>query len=237
MTPTMTFDILAGILGIIFPAYAYLNGFKIRKLVEENPEARIQIFKGTAFTLIGLGAITIFSLLYHEQHLESIGLQFIFKPLWVSLMFAICITGFWLMSKMKITPEFVQKFNISNKDILHLMPANRKEYRLMVVLSFIAGTFEEILYRGFLFWWLMNHVSIYVAVPLASLPFALAHLSTTGFRNSFMAFILGLLWTGSYLLTDSLWLAILTHILVDLYSSTQGIKVAEAKYNQQESSD
>jgi membrane protease YdiL (CAAX protease family) len=140
------------------------------------------------------------------------------------------------MSKMKVTQEFVEKFNTSNKDILHLMPANRREYRLMVVLSFIAGSLEEILYRGFLFWWLTSHLSIYMAIPLASLPFALAHLSTTGFKNSFMAFILGLLWTGSFLLTDSLWLAIVTHILIDLYSSTQGIKVAESNYNQQESS-
>ena len=90
----------------------------------------------------------------------------------------------------------------------------------MIFVSFVAGICEEIIYRGFLLWFLTNYIPIVPAVILANLPFGLAHLTSTGIKNSVQAFILALVFTGAFLLTQSLWLPILLHILVDLYAST-----------------
>ncbi len=97
----------------------------------------------------------------------------------------------------------------------------------MVVLSFFAGICEEVVYRGFFFWFLSGHLPMIPAIILTNIPFALAHLSTTGVKNTLGAFMLGLIFTGALLLTGSLWLPILLHIVADLLAAIQSYKVSK----------
>lgn len=102
-----------------------------------------------------------------------------------------------------------------------LLPHTPQESRLWLLLSVSAGICEEIVFRGFLPWYLLslNHfsdlqVSLLTAVILSSLLFGFAHLYqgwkgvlATGLIGAFLAYL--------YVITGSLILPIILHILVD----------------------
>ena len=55
-----------------------------------------------------------------------------------------------------------------------MLPHSRAELALFFKLSITAGICEELLYRGYLIWYLSHWLSIYPAAALASLLFGIA---------------------------------------------------------------
>ncbi|WP_353778250.1 CPBP family glutamic-type intramembrane protease [Winogradskyella sp. 3972H.M.0a.05] len=220
METNYLYIISALIVGLLFPLYAIANGKKTKDLLIENPEYRKLVFRQTAIILILLTIITIAPFLLQKESLSTIGLDFLDKPLWVISLFIISVASLYLFKSVKFTVKNAQKFNNGNKRVAFLMPTTKTQYKLTIYVSFVAGICEEIIYRGFLYWMLLDYFPLVVAVIVTNVPFALAHLTTTGKKNSFGAFVLGLIFSGAYILTDSLWLPILLHIIVDLYSMT-----------------
>ena len=214
------FLISAIIAGLLFPLFAIYGSRNIRQLLEEGSTNKTLIFRWTSIELIALGGIVMAPFWITGVSLDTIGLSFISNPLYVAILFTITAIVFWLLWQMKINQETAETIKSQYDAISFLMPEQQGEYRLTVFVSYVAGIFEEIAYRGFLLWFLSGQMHIVPAIILANLPFAMAHLTSTGVKNSFMAFILALVFTAAFLLTGSLWLPILLHILVDLYSMT-----------------
>lgn len=219
METTNLFNIVAIIVGILFPAYAMWGGQNLRQWLLSKPDQKSKMFRLTALQLIILTIITLAPFWMTQTNLVQIGLGFVSNPLWIISLFAISILGWWLFTKMKINEENAEKISVQYARVQFLLPTNNKEYKLMIFVSFVAGICEEIIYRGFLLWFLLNYMPLFPSIILANLPFALGHLTSTGTKNSLKAFILALIFTGAYLLTKSLWLPILLHILVDLYAT------------------
>ena len=98
-----------------------------------------------------------------------------------------------------------------------LLPRTRAELHWFEAVSFTAGVCEELLYRGFLIWYLNHFMPIVPAAFVSALIFGLAHLYQgaggilrTGALGGFLASI--------YLLTGSLYLSMVLHFLADAYS-------------------
>lgn len=98
-----------------------------------------------------------------------------------------------------------------------LLPYGRKERQLFGALSVTAGICEEILFRGFLLFYLQEvfGTALWVAVAVSSLIFGLCHIYqgvlavlTTGAFGAAMAIL--------YLFSGSLILPIIVHALLDL---------------------
>jgi len=212
--------VAAVIVGILFPGIAILNGKKTRDMILMDPVKKIYVLRLTAIQLIFLTVLILIPFWINQTSISTIGLGFVNNPFWVIGLFVISLLGLWLMSKMKLTKESVQKVLKQNERLMYLAPSNNKEYQTMIMVSFVAGISEEIIYRGFLLWFFTEHFHLIPAILLANLPFGLAHVTSTGVKNSLQAFLLALIFTAAFLLTESLWLSILLHILVDLYSST-----------------
>ncbi len=223
--------IVALLVGLIFPAYEIAFGHKTRELLLDDPTKKNYIFRLTCLQLIVLALITMLPILIGKYELEAFGLNFILNPIWVISLFVISFLGIWLLSLAKLSQKRAAKANANNARFLFLMPTNLSECKMMVFTSFVAGICEEVIYRGFLFWVLLDYLPLLPAIVLTNLPFALAHLTTTGLRNTIGAFILGLIFTAAYLLTDSLWLSILLHILIDIYAAIIGYKVHQTLNN------
>ena len=218
MSSPYLYTIAALIVGVIFPAYAILNGKKARQMLIEQPRTKILVFRQTGLILIVLTIIVIIPFVLNEKSLDHIWLEFLHKPLWVIGLFAISFLALYLFKSLRLSEKAAKKFQKANKDVSFLMPTTKPELSITIALSFIAGICEEIIYRGFLFWHLSEYVPIVVAMLFANLPFALGHLTTTGKKNTFGAFVLAFIFSGAWFLTKSLWLPILLHIIVDLYS-------------------
>lgn len=171
------------------------------------------ILEWTAFTV--LAAVW----LYLERPLAALGLV---APsgtgFWLGVALLIAATGYlawtWRQAR-QLENEDRPKFVESLGDLRHFLPHTRREYRSIVGLSITAGIVEEIVYRGFVFWYLAQLMPLWAVVIVSSLGFGLGH-SYQGFAGMGRVTLIGIAFGVYYLLTGSIWLPIAAHIVLDV---------------------
>lgn len=100
---------------------------------------------------------------------------------------------------------------VEAKDADFLKPEGPVELTHFTAMVLLIGFAWEVLYRGFLLWWLVPMVGTILAVLLAGLSYGLAH----GWENSskgVASIISALLFATAFALTGSLWWLIIIHI-------------------------
>jgi membrane protease YdiL (CAAX protease family) len=112
-------------------------------------------------------------------------------------------------------PEERAKFVESCGSLRHFMPHNRQTYSAFFWLSITAGIVEEILYRGFVFWYLGQFMPVWAVVVVSAVAFGLGH-SYQGLAGMVRVTVIGIVFGGYYLLTGSIWLPIVTHAVLDI---------------------
>jgi membrane protease YdiL (CAAX protease family) len=128
-----------------------------------------------------------------------------------------------LLSQSPIVPAVRRRLagSQSLRHALHplrnLLPRSEAEKRRWVAVSATAGICEEIVFRGFLFYYLQQVIglSLYGAIVSSSFIFAISHYYQ-GLNNVVRIGLVGLLLAILYAVTDSLVLPIALHILLDL---------------------
>jgi membrane protease YdiL (CAAX protease family) len=211
---------LAAIAGVLFPAYAIISGYK----TNFASVIKTKVYRSTSIELILLTFVCLSPFVWNDQPLQLLGLGFINNPWLIILLLTLAGVGMYLIGRIRFNQESARNFLDQMQTVSWLMPTNRQELRYLIFLSFVAGICEEVVYRGFLFWFLNGYMPWWIAVVVANIPFALAHLTTTGYKNTLNAYVLALIFSAAYLLTGSLWLSILLHILVDVYSGLNYFK-------------
>lgn len=111
------------------------------------------------------------------------------------------------------------------------LPENWQELRHFFFIAFTAGVCEEIIFRGFciqyfLAWNLDNLLGTWLAILLPAFLFSVVHVYQgylAVLKTLFMAILIG--WV--FVLTQSLWIPILLHFLVDVISGYVAMKVLE----------
>lgn len=104
-----------------------------------------------------------------------------------------------------------------------MLPRTRHELSLFLVFALLAGCGWELLYRGFLIWFLVPYVGTIVAVCIAALAYGAAH----GYKNrkQFLAStISAFAFTVAFVLTGSLWWLMLIHTAVGFAGGIAGYK-------------
>jgi hypothetical protein len=96
-----------------------------------------------------------------------------------------------------------------------ILPQNGNELARFYGLSITAGIVEEILWRGFLIWYLGQFMPLWAAALVSVIGFGLAH-AYQGVANLPQVTAVGAAFTGLYLLTGSIWLPIILHAAVDI---------------------
>jgi membrane protease YdiL (CAAX protease family) len=107
------------------------------------------------------------------------------------------------------TPESKQR-------LYELLPHNRGEFQIYVILCFVAGIAEETIYRGAAFGVLMLLLRNTIAATLVtSVVFAAGH-AVQGFRSAVVIFVFALAFQAIVILGGSLLPAIVVHFTYDL---------------------
>jgi len=96
-----------------------------------------------------------------------------------------------------------------------IIPQNGNELARFYGLSITAGIVEEILWRGFLIWYLSQFMPLWGAALVSIIGFGLAH-AYQGVANLPPIIAVGAVFTGLYLLTGSIWLPVILHAAVDI---------------------
>ena len=93
----------------------------------------------------------------------------------------------------------------------------REELALFLKLSLTAGICEELLYRGYLIWYLERWIGPIPAVVAAALIFGFGHLYQ-GRRGMLTTALVGVVFGVVYRVSGSLYLGMVLHTLADAHS-------------------
>ncbi len=226
MTTSITYLILLLVVGILLPINGILSGKRIRQFLNQYPEGRLFFYKQTVAIQIVLAMLVIAAMAFNKDALVEIGLSFFTQPLWVIGLLAICLLGWWLISKYRFDEQKLRREVEKDKAVKFLLPSTDEEYRWSIGVSFAAGICEEIVFRGFLYWQLTQVLTVIPAILLTNFIFGLCHYGT-GPKNASLAFGLGVILSVLFLYTDSLWILMVIHVLTDILSMTKGKRYFE----------
>ena len=95
------------------------------------------------------------------------------------------------------------------------MPRTSEELRAFLPLAVTAGVCEELVFRGFVTWYLQPIVGTVGAVAIAAALFGLSH-AHLGARGVLFTAIVGAWLGGICIMTGSLYVAMAIHVLIDL---------------------
>ena len=227
MEQPISYLIVAVLVGLVIPIYSMLgNSEKIKELISESPELKISIYvQSIIFQWIMVGLILL-SLFYNGDEVDKIGLDFLDEPLMVLGLVGGGLLSLWIFDNYDIPKLDLEKFKQQNEHVMYLIPTNQQEHNWAVAISFTAGICEEIIFRSFTFWQLNQFLPIIPSILIVNLLFALSHFATK-MKNMVFAFLFGIFWSVTFIYTGSLWLAMLMHIIIDIYSLTRGKRYFE----------
>ena len=211
-------------IGVVYPVYAILMGKKDRAFLLKYPDKKVYTYKFTSWIQVILAFMIFIGLIYHEGNLSDLGLSFLKNALWAMLLITCIFTGYFLMQKINLTEKKEEELKLQFEAISYVLPTTLREFKWAILMSVIVGVLEELIFRGFLFWQINQHLPIIPSILIVNIIFGLCHYGT-GPKNAITAFALGVIWSALYYLTDSLWLPILGHVLMDMYSSTLAKKI------------
>lgn len=117
------------------------------------------------------------------------------------------------------------------QDLINVMPTSWKDYKHFIFLALAAGICEEIIFRGFLINYIRelmdgSQYSNYMALIIPSVIFSISHIYQ-GWLAVVKIFSLSLLFGAIFILSKSLLIVIIIHVLVDLISGAVMVKVAQ----------
>jgi hypothetical protein len=137
---------------------------------------------------------------------------------WGGAALLVLFTGYLLYSwraMMKASDTEKAKHTESLGKIAQYLPHTIRELHSFVGVSITAGIVEEIVYRGFVFWYLCQFMPLWTAVIVSSIAFGLAH-SYQGATGALRCGLIGLAFGIFYVVTGSIWLPIVAHVLMDV---------------------
>lgn len=100
-------------------------------------------------------------------------------------------------------------------DVAYALPRTRQDYVYSNLVSVTAGMVEEVVYRGFVIWFLSLYMPVWAAAAVSSIAFGLGHLYQ-GWSGVLKTGVLGGVFATIYLVTGTIWIPVVLHALLDI---------------------
>jgi len=204
----------------LYPIYIFLTHEKEKQSVIAEPAKRLAVYRSIMYYLWA-PTLVLGGLIYGgELSLQDIGLQWHWNlGSQIGLVALALIAGYILIATKQVRedtkkhPEMRKQFEF----VAWLMPTTKKESQYFIWgVSITAGVCEELLFRGYLMNFLSQYLPVYGAVLLSSLAFGLPHIYQ-GPLHVIRTAVMGLVMALVYLATDSIFIPIVLHALLDIY--------------------
>ena len=145
---------------------------------------------------------------------------------WIGVALCIAVAGYLIYSWRSVKNASVdEKARCAESfgNLVIFVPHTRRELHNFYAVSLTAGIVEEVVYRGFVIWYLGQYMPIWSAVVVSSVAFGLGH-SYQGASGALRTGLVGLAFGALYVVTGSIWLPIVAHALLDVL---QGAAIQE----------
>jgi len=214
--------LLAAYLVVVQPVASERSFRKFLERIRVDKRARVRFYlRGIVMKWLLVVVVWLIVMLANLS-LAAIGLQ---APnagassfLWIAATLVGLVLSTLVFRRLASTPEGREQLESAMMAPLELIPVTSEEKSVWVVAAITAGVCEEILYRGFLIWYLMAvfpHMNMIAALIASSVFFGFAHYYQ-GLRGIIATGIIGGLLAWIYYSTGSLLAPIIIHALVDL---------------------
>lgn len=214
MTPGVLDHVLALLLAVATPFFGARSRRDMERLVaERGADARRIIYGRTMLSQWTGAAATIVIWVLAARTWAAIGIS---RPAgWgfvaVSAL-TVAVLGYfaWQLYLVHRRPDVAAKARESAAALSFLMPVTPADMRMFGFLCITAGVVEELLFRGFLIWYLSAFIPFWAAAVASSAVFGIGHLyqgRAAGLQTGALALVMA----GLYVLAGSLWVPMLLH--------------------------
>lgn len=220
--PTLFDHLFAAVLALLFPIRAAMFGYRRlrRAPAEDVPRVRLWLYKqGIAIQwMLTAGCLA----LWIGQHRGWAMLGVVPRLTWgligVAVGFAIVVVYILRQRREAIADEeTMARLRTQMRHLERMLPRSEEDLKWFDRLSVTAGICEELLYRGYLIWYLNAWLGVIPAALVASVVFGFGH-AYQGPRGILLTTLVGVFMSAVYLLTGSLYASMVIHALMDLYS-------------------
>ena len=224
---------LALLIGI--PAYAAWDVPRLSRRVVSDPEnARIEDYRFTIALQWGLTVILIVWWFFAGRVFADLGLTAPagMRRWWTIVLSAASIAFFgWQAYSVARSADSQAKVRAqldAQPSVRVILPATPREVRLFAALAVTAGICEEILYRGYLLYYMRAWLPGIAAIVATIVVFGLAHLYQGG-RGILLTGLAGAVAMGLYLLTGSLAAPMILHATLDLANGFMAYRALQSR--------
>lgn len=142
----------------------------------------------------------------------------------VAVLVAVCLLLLQVRQARRADGDALGRMRRQFGRLAAIVPRDRAELLRFYAVSITAGVVEEVLWRGFLIWYLAQFCTAGMAALVAALAFGIAH-AYQGWRQVPIIIAVAALLTALYLLTGTLWLSILMHIAIDVLQGSLAFEI------------
>ncbi len=222
--------LLFAILTLVLPPRAVMRFRRLRRASEsERPRVRVKAYRIAMASLWTMALALLALWVWRRRAWTDLGLVPVLKPglIGVSVGLAIVVVVMLLQARNAVQSEAgLARVRAQLQNVEFLLPHTRGELNLFFALSVTAGICEELLFRGFMIWYLAHGLGLIQSAAISSVIFGLGHMYQgvagilkTGAAGAFLA--------GVYLVSGSLYPCIAVHALMDMYSGFIGHTVLQ----------
>jgi membrane protease YdiL (CAAX protease family) len=188
-----------------------------QRMLAGDPMAKIRLYRSIFIEQIVTTAVVLGFWLWGRIPAAGLGLGAP-RSWWLSLGLSAALGGLMIWRSVHLRPRAQKIRDRFNDRVGALLPDTPAEARWFSVISVGAGISEELVYRGFLFYYLalwFPHINRLESALVTSLIFGVGHLYQ-GWKGILSTGIAGLFLAGLYLLSGNLLLPIVVHAVGDL---------------------
>ncbi len=216
------------LLAIGLPAVSLSRGKQSLADIHWDTPTKLSLYYSNGLVMLA-GAFTVMAIWYFNQRpLAQIGL----RPSLIDaeiILWSLLLCGLYAADTIwKLTPGQLEKTLQRQRKTTPFLPSNGKELRHYLFLAFSAGIGEEILFRGFMITYLLallgnGTMGLSVALIVSAVVFVIGHLYQ-GAEAVVRIFIGALLFGWIYILSTSLLIPIVIHLIIDLLGGLLAVK-------------
>ena len=210
------------LLAVLFPIRAVTFGYRRLDQADEAdvPRVRMWLYRQILALQWSLAALVVLLWVVFRRPWSAIGLKPEFNGGVLGVAGGLLILVLFVVLQTRGIRDPAAADERVRRRVQHIermLPHDARELRWFSAVAITAGICEELLYRGYLLWYLQHWLPLALAVAVAAIIFGVGHFYQ-GPRGVLLTTIVGAFMAGVYLVTGSLFAPMVLHALMDLYS-------------------
>ena len=208
------------VIAIVYPTVSFISFRRLLKQIAAGERVdRSELYRNTMIShwTLFFVCMAIWTFAARPWPSMGFGLQF---DLWFAVASVLTILGVVALviqlRKVNAAPQDeLGKYRARFGDLSIMLPRNGNELARFYGLSITAGIVEEVLWRGFLIWYLSQFMPLWGAALVSAIAFGLAH-AYQGLVHLPPLIMAGLVFSALFVISGSVWLPIILHAAVDI---------------------